>query len=47
MVMTSGTQSIRRACRMMKRATNRILKTKNHKVRKSFISKEKMVLIIM
>jgi hypothetical protein len=32
MVMTSGTQSIRRACRMMKRATNRTLKTKNHKV---------------
>ena len=45
--MKNGMQSTKRTFRMKKKATNRILKTKSHKVRIFFLFKKKMVLLIM
>lgn len=40
-------QSTKKTFRTKKKATNRILKTKSHKVRIIFLFKEKMVLLII
>ena len=45
--MKNGMQSTKKTFRTKKKATNRILKTKSHKVRIIFLFKKKMVLLMI